>query len=54
MKTPWFQARRVGATLVFLPSENRRDYDELPDFMRDDIEVRFVTHYDELFKELFE
>ncbi|PAV86865.1 hypothetical protein WR25_13178 isoform E [Diploscapter pachys] len=47
-------ARRVGATLVFLPSENRRDYDELPDFMRDDIEVRFVTHYDELYKELFE
>nr|CDJ81713.1 Peptidase S16 and ATPase domain containing protein [Haemonchus contortus] len=46
-------ARRVGAKRVFLPAENRRDYDDLPDFMRQDLDVRFVSDYAELFQDLF-
>ncbi|VDO43131.1 unnamed protein product [Haemonchus placei] len=46
-------ARRVGAKRVFLPAENRRDYDDLPDFMRQDLDVRFVSDYVELFQDLF-
>ncbi|KAK6730437.1 hypothetical protein RB195_007109 [Necator americanus] len=47
-------ARRVGAKRVFLPSENRRDYDDLPEFMKDDLDVRFVSEYSELYQDLFE
>ncbi|KAL6730951.1 hypothetical protein Aduo_001869 [Ancylostoma duodenale] len=47
-------ARRVGAKRVFLPAENRRDYDDLPDFMKQDLDVRFVSEYSELYQDLFE
>ncbi|CAI5437592.1 unnamed protein product [Caenorhabditis angaria] len=47
-------ARRVGAKRIFLPSENRRDFEDLPDFMKTDIDVRFVSHYSELYTNLFE
>ncbi|CAB3408936.1 unnamed protein product [Caenorhabditis bovis] len=47
-------ARRVGAKRVFLPFENQRDFEELPDFMKTDIEAIFVKHYEELYKNLFE
>ncbi|KHJ93939.1 putative endopeptidase La, partial [Oesophagostomum dentatum] len=47
-------ARRVGAKRVFLPAENRRDYDDLPEFMKGDLDVRFVSHYTELYQDLFE
>ncbi|VDL78288.1 unnamed protein product [Nippostrongylus brasiliensis] len=46
-------ARRVGAKRVFLPSENRRDYDDLPDFMKNDLDVKFVSEYAELYPDLF-
>ncbi|CAJ0927688.1 unnamed protein product, partial [Mesorhabditis belari] len=46
-------ARRVGATRVFLPAENKRDFADLPDYIQKDIEVCFVEHYDEIFKHLF-
>ncbi|CAD6184333.1 unnamed protein product [Caenorhabditis auriculariae] len=46
-------ARRVGARRIFLPVENRRDFEDLPDFMKGDIDVRFVAHYDDLFQHLF-
>ncbi|EPB75174.1 endopeptidase La [Ancylostoma ceylanicum] len=47
-------ARRVGAKRVFLPAENRRDYDDLPEFMKQDLDVRFVSEYAELYQDLFE
>ncbi|EGT60405.1 hypothetical protein CAEBREN_22196 [Caenorhabditis brenneri] len=47
-------ARRVGAKRVFLPSENRRDFEDLPEFMKSELDIRFVTHYDELYEHLFQ
>ncbi|VDO65030.1 unnamed protein product [Heligmosomoides polygyrus] len=47
-------ARRVGAKRVFLPAENRRDYADLPEFMKNDIDVRFVSDYSELYQDLFQ
>uniref|UniRef100_A0A0K0D240 Lon proteolytic domain-containing protein n=1 Tax=Angiostrongylus cantonensis TaxID=6313 RepID=A0A0K0D240_ANGCA len=48
------KARRVGAKRVFLPEENRRDYDDLPEFMKCDLVVQFVSDYVEIFQDLFE
>ncbi|CAI2299906.1 unnamed protein product [Caenorhabditis sp. 36 PRJEB53466] len=47
-------ARRVGAKRVFLPMENQRDFDDLPDFMKTELDIRFVAHYDQLYEHLFQ
>lgn len=39
-------------TLIF-PAENKRDYDELPDYLKKGIKVHFVNYYDEVFKIAF-
>ncbi|XP_038221306.1 lon protease homolog, mitochondrial isoform X1 [Zerene cesonia] len=46
-------AKRVGMTCVILPEENRRDFDDLPDFIKKDIDVHFVNEYDDVFKIAF-
>ncbi|CAI4221214.1 unnamed protein product [Auanema sp. JU1783] len=47
-------ARRVGAKRVFLPEENRRDFADLPDFLRNDLDVRFVAHFNDMYSNLFD
>jgi ATP-dependent Lon protease len=42
-------ARRSGLTALIFPKDNQRDYDELPDYLKKDLEVHFVEHYDEIF-----
>lgn len=49
-----FQAKRVGVKVVALPEENRRDFDDLPSFIREGIDVHFVSEYEDVFKVAFE
>lgn len=46
-------ARRSGLTKIIFPKENHRDYVELPDYLKKEIEVYFVQHYDEVFSIAF-
>lgn len=46
-------AKRAGVTTVILPSENKKDFDDLPDFIKNDITVYFMSHYDEIFDLIF-
>lgn len=48
------QARRAGVNRVFLPEENRRDFSDLPDFLKEGVDCRFVSHYSELYVQLFD
>jgi ATP-dependent Lon protease len=41
-------AKRSGLRVVLLPKANERDYDELPDHVRDGIDVHFVERLDEV------
>ncbi|XP_047996273.1 lon protease homolog, mitochondrial isoform X2 [Leguminivora glycinivorella] len=43
-------AKRVGVKCVILPEENRRDFDDLPSFIKDDIDVHFVSEYEDVFR----
>ncbi|XP_063627329.1 lon protease homolog, mitochondrial [Cydia splendana] len=43
-------AKRVGVKCVILPEENRRDFDDLPSFIKDDIDVHFVSDYEDVFR----
>uniref|UniRef100_A0A183U0V4 Lon proteolytic domain-containing protein n=1 Tax=Toxocara canis TaxID=6265 RepID=A0A183U0V4_TOXCA len=46
-------AKRAGVNCVILPEENRKDFADLPDFIRQNVEAHFVSHYDEVFDIVF-
>ncbi|VDN01136.1 unnamed protein product [Thelazia callipaeda] len=46
-------AKRAGVSCIILPEENRKDYSDLPDFIRNDVEVHFVSHYDQVYDIIF-
>ena len=47
------QAKRADVDCIILPEENKRDYDDLPDFVKEGVEVHFVKQYPEVFDILF-
>lgn len=47
------QAKRAGVHCIILPEANKRDFDDLPDFVREGVEIHFVKHYSEVFDILF-
>jgi len=38
---------------LILPEPNRRDYEELPAYIRQDLTVHFAGHYDDVFAVVF-
>lgn len=46
-------ARRSGLTQLIFPKDNMRDYDELPEYIKEGITIHFVSHYDEVYKIAF-
>uniref|UniRef100_A0A914BX28 Lon protease homolog n=1 Tax=Acrobeloides nanus TaxID=290746 RepID=A0A914BX28_9BILA len=46
-------AKRAGVNTVILPEENKKDVDDLPEFIKNDVETHFVKHYNDVFDILF-
>jgi ATP-dependent Lon protease len=46
-------ARRSKIIEVILPEANRRDYEELPEHVRDGMTVHFAKHYDDVYQHVF-
>ena len=46
-------AKRAGVDTVILPSDNRKDYDDLPQLVKDDVTVHFAETYDDVYKIAF-
>merc|ERR1719484_200145 len=42
-------ARRAGCKALVFPKANRRDFDELPDYLKEGLEVHFATDYSDVF-----
>lgn len=38
-------ARRASITCLVLPEANKRDYEELPDYLKENMEVHFASKY---------
>jgi len=53
LKEKLIAARREGIKTVCIPDTNRNDYDELPQEIKKELEVKFVSVYDEVFKHAF-
>lgn len=48
------KARRSGMETVLLPEGNRKDYNDLPDFIKNGLTVRFMSDYQDVFREAFQ
>ena len=46
-------AKRAGIKTVLLPEANRRDYDEMPEYLKPGLEVHFVGQFEEVFDLVF-
>jgi ATP-dependent Lon protease len=46
-------ARRVGIGELVLPEANRKDFTELPAYLREGLEVHFAKRYDDVFRVVF-
>mmetsp|Transcript_13380 Transcript_13380/g.29240 ORF Transcript_13380/g.29240 Transcript_13380/m.29240 type:complete len:1023 (-) Transcript_13380:235-3303(-) len=53
IKEKTIAARRAGCHALVFPEANQRDFDELPDYLRDGLEVHFAKTYDDVFKVAF-
>jgi ATP-dependent Lon protease len=46
-------ARRVNIRKLILPHANKGDFEELPEYIREGLEARFVRRYEEVAEVLF-
>ncbi len=46
-------ARRVGIFNLIIPKDNRKDYERLPDYIREGVTVYFVDYFDDVVKVAF-
>uniref|UniRef100_A0A452I4J7 Lon protease homolog n=1 Tax=Gopherus agassizii TaxID=38772 RepID=A0A452I4J7_9SAUR len=53
IKEKTIAAKRAGVTCIILPSENKKDYYDLADFITEGLEVHFVEHYNKIFDIVF-
>ncbi len=53
VKEKLIAARRSGVKTLIFPRENKRDFDELPGYIKKGLQVHFVDHYDEVFRVAF-
>lgn len=53
VKEKLIAARRSGVKTLIFPKENKRDFDELPAYIKKGLKVHFVEYYDEVFRVAF-
>jgi len=46
-------ARRAGIKCIILPDQNKRDYDEIPDYLKEGLEVFFADDYSTVYEVAF-
>lgn len=47
-------AKRVGVNCVILPEENKKDFNDLPKYITDGLEVHFASHFEDVYRICFE
>ncbi|CAK4657404.1 hypothetical protein AeMF1_019406 [Aphanomyces euteiches] len=54
IKEKTIAARRSGVTTLVLPAGNRKDFEELPDHLKEGLDVHFANVYDDVYHVAFE
>jgi len=53
LKEKIIAARRVGLKKIIVPFQNKKDYDELPDHLKEKLEITFAKTYQDVFRVAF-
>ncbi|KAL3793948.1 hypothetical protein HJC23_009431 [Cyclotella cryptica] len=53
IKEKTMAARRAGITTIVLPSDCKRDYDELPDYLKEGLDVHYASEYSTVYNVAF-
>ena len=53
VKEKTIAARRAGLKTLIFPEENRKDFEDLPDYLREGLTVRFARTYDDVYQVAF-
>ncbi|KAK3608887.1 hypothetical protein CHS0354_006928 [Potamilus streckersoni] len=53
LKEKVIAARRAGIQQIICPKDNRKDYEELPDYLKEELTFHFVESFDEVMKIFF-
>ncbi|XP_069696846.1 lon protease homolog, mitochondrial-like isoform X2 [Periplaneta americana] len=53
IKEKTIAAKRVGVKCIILPEENKKDFNDLPKYITEGLEVHFVNQYEDIFKIVF-
>jgi ATP-dependent Lon protease len=54
LKEKTIAARRVGLESLIFPEGNRKDYEELPDYLKEGLSVHFVREFDDVYRLAFD
>ncbi|ENN74914.1 hypothetical protein YQE_08492, partial [Dendroctonus ponderosae] len=54
IKEKTIAAKRSGVKCIILPEENKKDFNDLPTFITEGLEVHFVSHVNEIYKIAFQ
>lgn len=49
IKEKTIAAKRVGVKCIIIPEENKKDFDDLPKFITEGLEVHFVSQYSQVY-----
>jgi ATP-dependent Lon protease len=50
VKEKTIAAKRVGIKELILPVENKKDFEELPNYIKEGIEVHYVNYFSDVLK----
>lgn len=53
IKEKTMAARRAGVSCLIFPAANKRDFEEIPDYLKENLEVHFVDEYEKVFQIAF-
>jgi ATP-dependent Lon protease len=53
LKEKTIAARRSGLRLLVFPEDNRKDFEDLPDYLKEGLEVHFVKTFEDVYKLVF-
>ncbi|KAJ8946611.1 hypothetical protein NQ318_007213 [Aromia moschata] len=54
IKEKTIAAKRSGIKCIILPEENKKDFNDLPSFITEGLEVHFVSQYEQIYNIVFE
>ncbi|PLX95344.1 MAG: hypothetical protein C0619_01500, partial [Desulfuromonas sp.] len=53
VKEKTIAARRAGLKTLIFPHDNKKDFDDLPEYLREGLDVHFVKTYPDVYKIAF-